>query len=306
MLSATTWMLMVAAALGSPQEAAAAPPATAGPATNTAVIEHCQVFLLKDVHISANESGAIVSLQVQEGNHVQAGAILGKIDDRQAQYDKLAAELKRNAALAKSQDDIEVRFSEAAFGVADAELTQSLEINRRSSRTVSEAEIRRLKLTRQKAQLAIERSQFELRIAGVTADIETTAVAAAEAGIERRQIVAPFSGMVLEVLRDTSEWVNAGDPVLRLIQLDRLRVEGFLDAGQFNPEDVDGCPVTVAIRRARGQVVQLPGRVVFVSPLVQAGNKYRVRAEVENRLSDQHWVLGPGMTATMAIHVEQR
>jgi macrolide-specific efflux system membrane fusion protein len=283
-------------------DSAVRPPATA---TRLATIEHCQVFLIRDIHISANEAGALVSLDAQEGDHVQAGVLLGKIDDRQAQYDKIAAELKRNVALAKSQDDIEVRFAQAAFEVADAELTQSMEANRHTANAVPTVEIRRLKLTRKKAELEIDRSRLDRRIASMTADVETTAVAAADESIRRRQITAPFAGMVLEVLRDEAEWVNAGEPVLRMIQLDRLRVEGFLSVRQFNPEDVDGRPVTVAVQRARGQVVQLPGNVVFVSPVVQAGDTYRIRAEVENQLLGDHWVLRPGMTAAMTIHVAQ-
>ncbi len=55
---------------------------------------------------------------------------------------------------------------------------------------------------------------------------------------------------------------------------------------------------------ARGQTVRLPGKVVFVSPLVQAGDRYRVRAEVENRQQNEHWLLRPGMSASMTIHVQ--
>ncbi len=287
-------------------------PSTRQP-TPQCVISHCQVFLIKDVELSANEAGAIVAMYVHEGDPVQPGQLLAKIDDRQAQFDRLAAELKRDAALAKSQDDIEIRYSEAALGVADAELSQNTEINRHSPGTVSTTELRRLKLTRKKAQLQIDRSRLEQKISRMTADVETTAVAAAEENMRRRQITAPFAGIVLDVLRDQAEWVNAGEPVLRVIRLDRLRVEGFLNARNFNPEDVVNRQVTVQIQRARGQVVQLPGKVVFVSPLVQAGDKYRIRAEVENRIYDDHavgkqaagthWVLGPGMVATMVIHV---
>ena len=63
-------------------------------------------------------------------------------------------------------------------------------------------------------------------------------------------------------------------------------------------------PVTVEIERARGQTVRLSGKVVFISPLVQAGDRYRVRAEVENRQQNNHWLLGPGMSASMTIHVQ--
>ena len=40
---------------------------------------------------------------------------------------------------------------------------------------------------------------------------------------------------------------------------------------------------------------------VAASPLVTAGNKYRVRAEVVNRTEKGQWLLRPGMTAAMTI-----
>ena len=298
-----TIIVLTALSVGAQPATVSTPATVTKPAPGQAILQHCQVFLIDDVQVPAKESGAIMTLTVQEGDHVQQGTLLAKIDDRQAQFDRLSAELKRDAALATSENDIEVRYSQAAFGVADAELTQNTDINRHSPGTVSDAEIRRLQLTRQKAQLQIDRSRLELKVSAMTADIETTLVAAAEERIYRRQITAPFSGIVLDIVRKESEWVSAGEPILRIIRLDRLRVEGFLSMRDYNPEEIANQTVTVDIPRARGQVIRLPGRVVFVSPLVQAGEKYRVRAEVENRVEGTHWVLGPGMTASMTIHV---
>jgi macrolide-specific efflux system membrane fusion protein len=205
--------------------------------------------------------------------------------------------------LAKAEDDIEVRYAQASLGVADAELSQSEDINRRSPGTVSVAELRRLKLTRERAALQIDRSQLDVKVANLTAEVEKTAVAAAEDSIERRQIVAPFEGLVLDLLSHEAEWVNAGEPVLRMVRLDRLRVEGFFHMHQYNPEEMVHRPVTVELERARGEIVRLPGKVVFISPVVQAGDTYRVRAEVKNRIQENYWLLGPGMTAAMTIHI---
>jgi multidrug efflux pump subunit AcrA (membrane-fusion protein) len=95
--------------------------------------------------------------------------------------------------------------------------------------------------------------------------------------------------------------VAAGEPVLQVIRVDRLRVEGFLNATEVGPEEVAGRPVTVEVQIAGGRTARFSGKVVFISPLVQAGDKYRVRAEVENRTENNTPVLRPGMTATMTI-----
>ena len=60
-------------------------------------------------------------------------------------------------------------------------------------------------------------------------------------------------------------------------------------------------PVSVEVQLSGGRTAHFPGQIVFISPLVQAGDKYRVRAEVENRTENGSPVLRPGMTATMSI-----
>jgi multidrug efflux pump subunit AcrA (membrane-fusion protein) len=86
-----------------------------------------------------------------------------------------------------------------------------------------------------------------------------------------------------------------------VVRIDRLRVEGFLSASEFSPSEIAGRPVTVEVTLAGSRAARFSGQVVFISPLVAAGNKYRVRAEVENRSENGHPILRPGMSATMHI-----
>lgn len=270
--------------------------------TGLATIQHCQVFLIQDVEVPAEQAGRLVRVDVRENDIVEPGDLLAQIDDRQAQLQKTAAELERNAAQTRADDDIEVRFSIKSFELADAELNQDLEINRKSRGVIPMAEIRRKRLARHRAELQIDRSKLDLRVAQMTADVQQAAVLAAEDNILRRQINAPFKGVVIDVQKQEGEWVDIGEPVIRVVRMDHLRVDGFLDGKDFNPSDLSDRQVTVTVQLARGQVERFNGKVTFISPLVQAGNHYRIRAEVENRQHLGHWMLRPGMNATMAVH----
>ena len=269
--------------------------------TGMATIQHCQVFLIQDVEVPAEQAGRLVRVDVREADIVEPGDLLAQIDDRQAQLEKTAAELERNAAQTRADDDIEVRFSIKSLELAAAELNQDVEINRVSPGVISMSEIRRKRLARHRAELQIDRSKLDLRVAQMTADVQQAAVLAAEENILRRQIKAPFKGVVIDVLKQEGEWVDIGEPVIRVVRMDRLRVDGFLDGKEFNPSDLGDRDVAVTVQLARGQVVQFTGRVTFISPLVQAGNHYRIRAEVENRQHQGHWLLRPGMNATMTV-----
>ncbi len=273
------------------------------PAYEAAQVKYCLVSLIEEVQVPAQEAGPLVTMLIKDGALVKHGQLLAEIDDRQPQLQKFAAEMERDSAIARASDDIEVKYAVAALDVADAELAQNEEINRRSPGSVPATELRRLRLTKRRAELQIDKSRLDLKVAAMTANVQEAAVKLAEENIQRRQIASPIDGMVVAVNRHEGEWVSAGEPVVRVVRMDRLRVEGFVSAAEFNPGEVDRQSVTVEVELARGRKVTFNGQVVFVSPQIQAGNKYRVRAEVDNRVEQNQWLLRPGTSAEMTIHL---
>jgi multidrug efflux pump subunit AcrA (membrane-fusion protein) len=272
--------------------------------SNRALLPHCQVLLINDIDVPAEEAGRLLEVNAKEGDHVQKDSLVAQINNQQALLSKVAAELERDAAQTRADDDIEVQYSIKSFELAETELNNDVEINRRQPGSVPATEIRRKQLDRTRAELQIGRSRLDLKVAQMTADVQNAAVQAAEDSIQRRRIIAPFSGQVLQVYRQTNEWVNIGEPVLRVVQMDRLYVDGFISGDEYNVVDIADRPVTVEIALARGRKETFKGQVIFVNPIVQAGNRYRVRAEVENRQEKNQWLLNPGSTATMVIHLQ--
>lgn len=295
----TIHRLFVALAVSSPLLAADAPYDS-----NRAVLTHCQVLLINDVDVPAEEAGRLLTVKAKEGDYVEKDALVAQINNQQAILSKVAAELERDAAQTRADDDIEVQYSIKSFELAETELNNDAEINRRQPGSVPATEIRRKQLDRTRAELQIGRSRLDLKVAQMNADVQNAAVQAAEDSIQRRRIIAPFSGQVLQIYRQSNEWVNIGEPVLRVVQMDRLYVDGFISGADYNVVDIANRPVTVEIDLARGRREQFKGQVIFVNPIVQAGNRYRVRAEVENRQENEQWLLNPGSTATMVIHLQ--
>lgn len=299
----TTYALIAALAIIGPlakNDAGRSPPASG----ETAQLKHCLVSLISEVQVPAQEPGALMTIAVKEGAMVTSDSLLAQLDDRQAQVQKRAAELERNAAVAKAADDVEVKFAAASLEVADAELQQSIEINRRNPGTVSSSEVRRLTLAKKRAELQVEKSKLDFKVAKMTAEVQNAAYQAAEQAVARRKILSPLDGMVVAIFRQQGDWVDVGAPVLHVARLDKLRAEGFLSAADYDPGEIDGRPVMIEVEFARGRKAQFKGHVVFVSPLLQAGNKYRLRAEVENRQENGQWLLRSGGTANMTIYLK--
>jgi macrolide-specific efflux system membrane fusion protein len=119
--------------------------------------------------------------------------------------------------------------------------------------------------------------------------------------IDRREIKAPIGGVVVERLKHEGEWVQPGETIIKLVRLDRLRVEGFVPADKYSPRDIDGAKVTVSIETPGGKIETATGTIEFVSPVVEASGEYRVWTEIDNRKAENHWVFRPGTVAKMEV-----
>ena len=294
----TTACALVLVAAGRPEAADDAEP----------VLDRCLVSLIEEAKIPARESGVLVELPLREGDSLSKGDEIARIDDDQPRMEKRRAEAEHDQAVAKSESDVDVRFSVASLKVAQAELDKALEAARRVPGSVTEVEINRLRLNVEKADLQIEQANLEQRVSKLAAVSKGVEVEAAGHSIQRRLITSPIDGVVVQVFPHLGEWMQPGDPLARIVRTDRLRVEGYVDAAKWGPDQVRDRPVTVEVPLAGDTRESFTGRIVFVSPLVESGGDYRVFAEVDNRKapSSQQWLLRAGQTATMTVHARQQ
>lgn len=272
------------------------------------VLERCLVSLVEEAKVPAREAGVLSQLLVREGDVVRRDEVIARIDDSQPQMEKRKATAEHDQALAKAESDVDVRYAVAAEKVAEAELEKAEASNRRSDKAVTEVEVNRLRLAEQKSELGIEQAQLERKLSSHAAASKGVEVDAAEKAIERRLVTAPLDGVVVQVFPHQGEWMQPGDPLARVVRIDKLRVEGYVDSTRWDPEEVRDRPVTVEVKLADSRVEAFAGRIVFTSPLVESGGDYRVWAEVENRLvpASQTWILRAGQAATMTIHSKQQ
>ena len=272
-----------------------------------AVLERCTVTVKKELSIPAEDPGVLKKIAVKEGDVVEENAPLCKIDDTEALTKLEIAESTRDRAQAEAENEINIKYSEKAAGVAKAELDAARSANERSGSnpTIPEAEVRRRRLDWERAGYQIEQAKMDKSLAALDAKARAAEVKGAEDGVMRRRFMAPFAGQIVEIFRREGEWVQPGDRILRLMQFDTMTVSGSIDATTHDPEDVDGKPVTLEVTRARGRKVALQGVVTYVSPNLQSDNKYRIEAEVTNRRGESgHWLVPHGAMATMTVHVK--
>jgi len=262
-------------------------------------VESVVLRLLEEADVPAQEGGVLTSIAVREGQRVKKGELLAQIEDQVARLAAQAAQTQYEIARANAANDVRVRFAKKALEVSEAELRRSTESIERFPNSVSQSQIDVERLTVQKNQLEAEQAEHERLVASLEMKSTQNDLAAAQEQVARRRIVAPFDGVLVQIYVRRGEWIEPGEAALRIINVDRLKAEGFVAAARAGSNLV-GKSVALAVNRAAAEST-FAGTIVFVSPEVDPiTGQVRVWAEIDNHKGR----LRPGEPARMSIQSE--
>jgi macrolide-specific efflux system membrane fusion protein len=264
----------------------------------------CLISLEEEVLVPAQEPGVLKELPVREGQQVKKGDLLAQIDDMIPQAQTEVAKAKLQAAQAEAASDVAWRYAKAAAASAHADYELYMTANSRVEGAVPQARIRELLLKAREMDLTIEKAEKDRLVAAYQAQVAEAELKAAEANRNHRRVSSVLDGEVVELSRHVGEWVQAGDPLMRLVRLDKLRIQGPVNAKNYLPSELRDRPVSISVELAHGKKETFSGRIVFVNDLVATGGEYQVRAEVDNRKDHGAWVLRPGLLAEMNIQLK--
>lgn len=261
-------------------------------------IDSVLVSLIEEVEVPAREVGQLNKMLVQEGTPVKAGQILAQIEDSEAVLLLQQSKLEYEMSKLKAENDVNIRFARKAYEVAAAELRRAEDSIKKYPKSISKTELDRLKLTAEKAELEIEQATEEAKTSQLEARLKQNSEEIASLAVQRRKVVSPISGMVVQIMTKQGEWVRPGETVLRILKLDRLRAEGLVKASRIQGLDLKGRPVVLVVNRGTKNELSFQGKVSFVSPEINPVNhQIRIWAEIEN----PDLKLKPGMSASLII-----
>ena len=270
-------------------------PACAANGAGPVEVESVVLRLLEEAEVPAQEAGVVTNVAVREGQRVKQGELLTQIDDQVARLAAEAAQSQYQIAQAKAMNDVRIRFAKKSLEVSAAELRRSTDSIERFAKSVSQSQLDVEELTVQRNQLEAEQAEHEQHVAKLEMNAKANELSAARAAVARRRITAPFDGVIVQVYVRKGEWVEPGQQALRIVNVDRLKAEGFVPAS-LATADLDGKPVRLAVEPNDEQ--QFTGAIVFVSPEVDPiTGQVRVWAEIENRDGR----LRPGQPARMVV-----
>jgi macrolide-specific efflux system membrane fusion protein len=239
-----------------------------GKGEQTLEVDSAQVSLIQNTFVATSIAGIVAEVSVSEGDRVKLGDRLVQLDTEQAKTELEAAKATLDAATLQSANDVNVRYARRTMEVRQRELEQSLEANQRLPGTFSESEISKQQLEVDQARLAIEQAEHDHSVARAKVREKEAVITITEARLRRHGINAPVSGRVVEVAVEPGEWVDTGKPVVRIVSLDPVRVECFIDGSELGEELVGRKVVfyPASSRQAESTASPLTGHVTFVSP----------------------------------------
>ena len=242
-------------------------------------VPNCLIVPNKDVEVSARIEGEIRAVLVDDGDPVKVGQRLAQMVDDQAQIEE------RIRALAAA-DDTKIRIAKFQHDV----LKYKLESDRRLRKTKSISE---LELLQSEARLGIgtqqvRQSEMELERAKLMHTLSATK-------LRFHRVISPIDGEVAQTFKEAGEAVRMHDPILRIIDISVVRVEGYLSVKYLDAVR-KGQSVVVRLTRTPDQAYR--GTLIFTDVQVEsASDTFRVKAEVPNPKG----LIRPGLRATMRI-----
>lgn len=236
---------------------------------------------VRRAEVAARESAAVDSLNTDEGDLIEAGTVIAKLDTRRLE----ALKQEATAALTASKAELTQREAERERAVLDEEMMRGLW----DERAVAEREyldsLREMKVSEARVNAAKE----AIEVASKRFDL-------LDVRFDDLEIKAPFSGRVVAVHIELGEWVNEGDPVITLVSTGE--VEAWLQLPERKAS---------LLRQASPESVQirLPGRDESIK-----ADKISIIPDVEGRsrnfnliahIPDPENLLTPGSSVEASV-----
>ncbi len=161
-----------------------------------------ELVAVRRSRVASRESGLVLDLPVQEGQHVKRSDIIARLDTRRLELSKRELE----ADLAVNRATIAERAAECDEFNRDLELVRtSFERGAANPREIRDAES------------AVAVAEARLLQAERQTDVLAARIALVETRLADAVIRAPFDGVVVSTVIETGEWIGEGDPVVELL-----------------------------------------------------------------------------------------
>ena len=249
------------------------------------------------IDITSKLSGRLLNIEVEEGDIVQKGQVLAKLDTNE-----LEAKLRQAKAYVEQAKQEEsyanaiVEQKKSELSLAKTNYNRTLKLYKNKSVALTNLQNDETKLKTAQAALLAAKAQVisaQAAIKAAQAQVETIQV-----NIDESTLYSPVKGRVLYKIAQNGEMISSGGKVLVVLDLKNTYMTIFLPTSQAGLVQIgsDARIVLDAIPK-----IDIPSYVTFVSPLAQFTPKsietqnereklmFRVKVRIDEKLLEEHF-----------------
>lgn len=224
-------------------------------------------FEAMEVIVSSQATGRILELNVNEGEQLQAGQVVGRIDSTQLYLQKMSLLVNAKGIRAQQPD---IRKQTAAI----QEQIKTLEREKvRVERLIAANAANRKQLDDIESQMEVLRSQLSAQTSTLRKSSENISaqsstldirVAQLDDQLEKTRISSPISGTVLNRYVEVGELATMGTPLFKIADIRTLFLRAYVTNDQLARIRLND-EVTVRIDDGEGGMRSYNGRVSWIS-----------------------------------------
>jgi len=246
--------------------------------------------------VSAEFAGKLLKLSLEEGSQLEAGVLVGEIDDGPLRLQKEVLE-KSIAALMVGMPDIPVQLASLEQQLAAAKreelrIGQLFQAEAATSQQWDDAKSQRHILERQVHAL---KSTLHIQTRSLLAQTETlrSQILQIENDMEKCKIINPVSGTVLTKYVEPNEFVTLGKPIYKIADLTKMTLRAFVSGNQLSQIKL-GQTVSVltdgpnnTYENHVGKIAWISNKAEFTPKIVQTKEQrvnlvYAIKVQVPN------------------------
>ncbi len=217
--------------------------------------------------ISAEANGVIKALEIQEGQELRSGQVVGYIDSSQLVFQKQRLQSQLEAVLSKRPDvAAQVAALQAQLQHAIREQQRISNMVKADAATPKQLDDANTQVTVIKRQISAQQSTLGITSSSITKEADPLTVQIAQLAdlLAKSRIVNPINGTVLVKYAEANEMATVGKPLYKIADLSTIILRAYITGVQY-PQLRLNQTVTVLVDAANGKYREYRGVIEWIS-----------------------------------------
>ena len=240
----------------------------------------------KKIDVKSETSGKINSIEFSRGDNVSENSemITISLEDRnekllsaEKDLERLSKELILNE---KNRDNL-LRQNVERIQLYEIEYASAKQLIDKGLSSKSKLSLASFNLANAKADKEDIKIKFESTLANLEAQISNvkSVLKNIKLDIDKTSIKAPFDGIISEKMVEETEFISLGTPLFTIIDLDPIKIEGYLSEFDINKVSVG---TKAIIEDSNG--IKKNGIISFISPSAETSTRtFEITIEADNK-----------------------